>query len=235
MKKFILHISIPLMLAMLACTDYSGEIESAYDEFKETAGNEVKNPCGDAFWCFEQGSASINGGVSWYSYSDASDGGESKFTWQDGSSEANFESLIKAYSTIAGSYQLGPKIKRGNDYILPYLAIGFEFDNVLDATPWGGLCVSYKSTTPLRFMVAFVGEENHNYDRPRYILPETYSASTLDLPWSEFSLGGWSKNPVDINQALTIAQKIEFQFARPDSEENASFELFSVGPLGTCK
>ena len=31
MKKFILYISIPLMLAMLACTDYSGEIESAYE------------------------------------------------------------------------------------------------------------------------------------------------------------------------------------------------------------
>ena len=233
MKKFILYISIPLMLAMLACTDYSGEIESAYDEFKETAGN---NPCGDAFWCIEQGNASINGGVAWYSYTDASDGGESKFAWHDGTSEANFESLIKTTSSLGGSYLLGPKIKRGDDYILPYAAIGFEFEKVLDATPWGGLCVSYRSTTPLRFMVSFVGEENHDYDRPRYILPEAkYGSTTRDLHWNEFSLGGWSDNPVNIDYALTIAQKIEFQFARPDSEENGTFEIFAVGPLGTCK
>ena len=244
MKKFILYISIPLMLAMLACTDYSGEIESAYDEFNESLNvNNTGIPCGDV-WCgpLKDTTAHIGKSVgSIYAYVDHNDGGVSNFLWSTGETgvltSSAIESMDKTIFGIAGNYVLEEKTVNDDGY----LGVSFDLGGIHNLWEWPGLCVVYYSTSPLWLQVYFPDAEDtttYKWAMPRAKLPATTSGTyeVYDVAWSSFDFPKWSKyKGSSLEYPLSTAAKIELKFQTDLSEFSGNFVFYSIGRHGSCK
>lgn len=243
MKKFILYISIPLMLALLACTDYSGEIESAYDEFNESHNvNNTGIPCGDV-WCgpLKETIAHIGKSVgSLYAYDDHGDEGVSYFIWSTGETgeltTSALESMYESNFGIAGNYVLEER----TTYNEGYVGVSFDLGGTHNLFDWPGLCVVYYSTSPLWLQVYFPAAEDtttYNWAMPRAKLPAATSGTYVvyDVAWDSFAFPDWAKKKgFSLEYPLSTAAKIELKFHSDLSDFSGNFVFYSIGRLGTC-
>ena len=247
---------------MTACTDYSGEIESAYDDYNASVngGSSANNnggsgsnnnggsssidstdlcanspyyiPCGD-LWCGCDRSIEFEYGT-WTWYTDMDDGGYSVL---------NFYSVenaprVRAEYALGGDYT-NSKGKKAS----PYASLVAEFEKPLDMTSWSGICVSYASNTKARLMLAFSNDSLFDYDRPSIWLEATLekqgnimSPVVIDLGWETFKTGGWyNGTPVETAYAISVAEGFDFQFAKPGSYDSGNLYIYSIGRFGTCK
>ena len=255
MRKILL---LALMMTFVAaCTDYKAQINDAHDEFTSVNVyvNKTGIPCGD-LWCGPAKQKKIETGESkghWTSYVDNSDGGNSYFTWDDGSSgtlsSVLAEKLTEQFLGVGGFFYLG------ENYKYAYAAARAEFGKITDASAWGGVCVVYYSTAPFRLFLSFETAADYGYDMPYVDLPESnspnifkgsvdyegksYSFAYAHLEWDRFRQEGWVNKPIETKEVAMQLSGLDFQFKSAMVDANGGdkdgwFRIYSIGRYGTC-
>ena len=246
------------MTFVTACTDYKAQINDAHEEF--SGGNVYVNktgiPCGD-LWCGPAKQKKIDTGESkghWGSYVDNSDGGNSYFTWLSGEttslSSAMAEKMTDAYLRVGGNFSLG------DGYKYAYASVIAEFGRVTDASAWGGVCIVYYSTAPVRLYLSFATAADYGYDMPYVDLPATpystlraygdddYEYELFDATWDQFVQEGWYQKPIRSVAAASELSALDFQFKNSisistmggfDGQTAGTFSIYSIGRFGTCR
>ena len=252
MRKILLLAIVMTFVA--ACTDYKAQINDAHEQYvsENTFVNKTGIPCGD-LWCGPAKQKRIDTGDSkghWGSYADESDGGNSYFTWDDGSSgtlsSALAETLTEKFLGVGGYFYLG------ENYKYAYAAARAEFGRVTDAVAWGGVCVVYYSTAPVRLFLSFETAADYGYDMPYVDLPESYfnnkivdyegepyDFAVVDVGWEQFKQEGWTKKYIDAKEAAMQLSGLDFQYKYTMVDANGGnkdgwFRIYSIGRLGTC-
>ncbi len=247
------------MTFVTACTDYKAQINDAHEEFSsvEVYVNKTGIPCGD-LWCGPAKQKKIETGESkghWGSYVDNSDGGNSYFTWDDASSgtlsSVLAEKLTDALFRVGGTFHLG------DGYKYAYASIIAEFGRVTDASAWGGVCVVYYSTAPVRLYLSFATAGDYGYDMPYVDLPATTNTTTIfyevllydeyeifNASWNQFVQEGWYQKPIDPVAAASELSALDFQFKNSisistmggyEGQTAGKFSIYSIGRYGTCR
>ena len=170
----------------------------------------------------------------WYEYSDANDGGSSKFIWPADVKENSFgffSPLIETYYGIKGTVTMG----EGYDY--PYIAVGFDIwsgkKEGVDITKWGGICIAYESTIGFSIELAVEDEKNvAGYDNYKVIVAKSPSKTMGNFPWSKFSQGGWGTEvPQDEFLKKVASIRLRFEGVAGNS---GNFRVCQVGSLNQC-
>ena len=174
-------------------------------------------PCGD-MWCGPKGDERVETGLGiddtygyWYPYDD---GVSSELTLSDDS-----------YGLV-GSVTVG----EGES---PYAGIGFNITGEdqlgADVTAFGGLCIVYSSSAPLRLELGVENELDvtggYNYG---VNLPQSDSVIVKDFAWEKFNQPGWGD--IGESETLTKLAAIKLKFS-----ESGDFAVYSIGRQGTCK
>ena len=232
MNKYIQFFPILLVLALMACTDYSEQINDSFEESRKSIRDTL---CGD-LWCGTDHSATFNVDGEWRWYTDDDEGGSTIFDFRI----YDFADYVKSSAYVGGDYMLGGRFTDNNGKEQsPYASVVADFKKMIDVTSWKGVCVVYASTSQIRLMLGFEGEKAFDYDRPMYWLDKTTIGLDhyvkVDIAWESFKTTGWYKGTsVDVDYALTVANGFDFQFAKPGSDDSGSFRIYSIGRLGTC-
>lgn len=234
MNKYIQFFPIMLVLALVACTDYSEQINDSFEESRESIRSSI---CAD-LWCGIDHSTTFNGDGEWYWYTDVDAGGQSRLYFS-----STFASDVERFSYIDAGCTLGGKFthnQTGKENMDPYASVVAGFKKTIDISSWKGVCVVYASNSDIRLMLDFDGENAFDYDRPMYWLEETDGDLnhyvTIDIGWESFKTTGWFKGtPVETAYALSVATGLEFQFTGPRSNDVGQFRIYTIGRYGTCK
>lgn len=115
----------------------------------------------------------------------------------------------------------------------PYVGLGFNVVNEnqdgADVTNWGGICLTYSSTVPIRVALgveATITESTYFYGTAA----ASDSVVSLDLPWNKFlNSGGWGYYDYDINDALKVVAAVKLMI-----QESGDFLIKEIGSLGQC-
>lgn len=116
----------------------------------------------------------------------------------------------------------------------PYVGIGFnvvsEYQEGVDVTKWGGICLTYSSTAPIRVSISVEDEVNALGDFYWYgIAMPSDSVVTVDIPWSKFRFSaGWDGNS-EIDGALKKVAAVKLKLV-----ESGDFFIRKIGSLGLC-
>lgn len=242
MKKISLFAILLAAAAMTACTDYKAEITEAHDS--------RLSACGDIWCALKNEQIDVPGGGEWFSFSDQTEGegGTSYFLWSYGGNatvgeDVPFGLVIREWGGVSGSFALGERYDTDEGLKYPFADLAIRFFNVINAASWGGICVQYKSTSDLKLMLSFEGEELYAYDKPMVILYGDHSEDLMTssrsevraLRWEDFSPEGWSSNCcVSTTDAVARLKGINFQFAENVSDKSGQFKIISIGSYDSC-
>ncbi len=258
MRKILLLAVVMTFVA--ACTDYKAQINDAHEKYvsENSFVNNTGIPCGD-LWCGPAKQKKIETGESkghWGSYTDNKDGGNSYFTWLTGEtttlSSVMAEKMTDAFLRVGGNFSLGDGYRYAHESVIA------EFGRTTDASAWGGVCVVYYSTAPVRLYLSFATAEDYSYDMPYVDLPATenpasvlygdnpyaYEYEVFSAMWNQFVQEGWSQKLIEPIAAASELNAIDFQFKNSisistmggfEGQLAGMFAIYSIGRLGTCQ
>lgn len=184
----------------------------------------------------ETGSTDTETSGYWYEYTDKDNEGTSAFTWP-ADVVANewdnfFGPLIEAYKGLKGSVMMG----EGYEY--PFAGLGFNIwsgaQEGVDITAWGGICLSYQSSTNFAIELGVADEATvTEYNNYKTAVSKNTAVQTVDFPWAKFKQeSGWG---VTVAQATvlqsTAAIKLKFSGS---AGTGGDFLIQKVGSTGKC-
>ncbi len=168
----------------------------------------------------------------WFIDDDNKEGGASIYNWPATLRLIYLESLdpiIDECSGMCGTYQLEKRSLDKDPYISLNFNVGGEDDRVLrafvvDASSWGGLCVSYYSDDPM------ILELSSGVSK---VLPADTTGRVENVAWSEFVSADSSAGLTGEEAAKKVAT-ISFKIQGSDGTRGR-FHIMSVGPYnGGC-
>ncbi|MCQ2108858.1 MAG: hypothetical protein MJZ05_08875 [Fibrobacter sp.] len=166
----------------------------------------------------------------WIIGNDKKEGGASITNWPITTGPGFIESLdpiIGACSGICGTYQLSKRSLDKDPYVSLNFNIGGEDDNgkpfVVDASSWGGLCVSYYSDDPM------ILELSSGVSK---VLPADTTGRVENVAWSELVPAGSAT--LTGEEAAKQIGTVTFKFQGANGTRGR-FHIMSVGPYnGGC-
>ena len=179
----------------------------------------------------------------WYSYTDKNDNGLSTLTWEaadDGTSEEGLVPVIKECLGLCGSFNL----LAGTNKYKPYVGLGFNYsrsaNEVADATPSRGVCVTYTSDIDIILEMGLGGtlDSRIGYANPFVTLPAATSPKTMDFSWSEFQQPTWAEADKLVSNPEKALASLKFKFAgEKDSTDGGAgkFNIMKVGAPDECR
>lgn len=161
----------------------------------------------------------------WMMSDDHDDGGLSTikllYGVEDMKSE-EFKALIDTCEGLCGMFSLDKGALDFNPYAkVLFSAASVDDLNILtDATSWGGLCVTYASTSAIDVELGLGEEKNESmgFALPYVTLAKAAGYAEKCFPWSDFQQPAWVsvKGKVDISDAVKHLATVEFKFSGPD-------------------
>lgn len=238
---------------IIPSSDSSGEDNtdpesSSSDKSKNSSNSSGKNSsssagkgkngivCGD-LWCGARHEYTVNTGYKdggyWVVYKDDGNGGDSYFEWlAEDVLYPDMSAIIDDCDGVCGTAHMG------FSYEFPYVDVGFAIDegnSPVDISSWDGICVVYDAEQD--FYASFQPDEpfqiEMEYDDYVYLMKKGTNV-TVDIPWTEFDQAGWGVAR-DRDEVLSRVAAIVFVFKGYGYGESVSFNIRSVGRLGTCK
>ena len=178
----------------------------------------------------------------WYSYTDKNDNGLSTLTWDaadDGTSEEGLVPVIKECHGLCGSFNL----LAGTNKYKPYVGVGFNYsrsaNEVADATPSRGVCVTYTSDIEIILEMGLGSKDSQiGYANPFVTLPAATSPKTMDFSWSEFQQPTWTETKNIVSNPEKALASLKFKFAgEQDSTDGGAgkFTIMKVGAPDECR
>ena len=184
----------------------------------------------------ETGSTETETSGYWYEYTDKDNDGASHFTWPSDVTANEYDNffgpLIEAYQGIKGSVAL----EDGYEY--PFAGLGFNIwsgaQEGVDITAWGGICLTYQSSTNFAIELGVEDEATvTEYNNYKTAVSKNTAVQTLDFPWAKFKQeSGWG---VTVAQATVLAKTsaIKLKFSG-SAGTGGDFLIQKVGSNGMC-
>lgn len=171
----------------------------------------------------------------WYKYDDnaAPNNGDSQLIFPSDVEPDEYENffgpLCDKYGGIKASVALG------SAYDYPFVGLGFnivsEDQEGADITAWGGICLTYSSTTAFDIELGVENEaevtEYNNYKAP---VPKSPTVTTSNFAWTQFKQeANWG---VKVDQAVVLSKTaaIKLKFSKADGD----FIIQAIGSLSKC-
>ena len=192
---------------------------------------------------FDDGTVGTDGNPTngyWYEFDDSGEtpAGTSKFTWPPDVETDECGSFFGPMVTLHGGITGTANLTAG--YTYPFLGVGFNIGGEdksqgFDVSSWGGICVTYSSTS--KFLVE-LGVANEGtvtkYNNYTVTLPASTSAKTVSNQWSDFKQeAGWGTT-VPVSTVTSSLNALKFKFSKAVSGASNSFFIGEVGSDGQC-
>ena len=186
----------------------------------------------------------------WYSIVDYEYDGRSEVVWPvqigDIYGANSLLPVVEACNGICATALL----QEGFDY--PYVMVAFDVagrkstaDTSLaaaDASEWGGLCITYRSTTDARIQLGLgekVDDDIANAN-PEVTLPKAKNDTSLKFKWSEFKQPSWYEDKwygsyQKISGEEAAEQLVTVRFRIQEIPGSYDFNICAIGPYnGSC-
>lgn len=171
----------------------------------------------------------------WYWYDDKADGGNSRIDWPVEEAEEGdmLKPVIEACQGICGTFILD----EGSLDYKPFVGVGFNIAGTelftggsavpADISAWGGLCVTYSSTTDIELYLSYGDEKDAamGYDFPSVTMPISTEGTVECYRWKQFSRG-WGMDP-HMDQLVKGAASVKFRI-QGKSGTTGEFNIMSV-------
>ena len=182
----------------------------------------------------------------WFVISDSIDGGESSIIWPaelgNEYSPTDVTPVLERCDGLCGTAML----EKGFDY--PYAMVAFnvveqtsDTDTTSasgDASNWGGLCITYRSTARTTLQLGLGEKVDHDmeYGNPYVTLPVTNKDTSLQFKWSDFKQPTWVSNKgLHISGEDAVKQLVAIHFRMQDVVGTYDFNICAIGPYnGGC-
>lgn len=182
----------------------------------------------------------------WYVMSDSIADGNSSIIWPaelgNEYSPTDVTPILERCDGLCGTTML----EKGFEY--PYMTVAFnvvgqtsDTDTTSapgDASDWGGLCITYRSTAKTALQLG-LGEEVDRqmyYANPFVSLPKTKKDTSLKFKWAEFKQPSWVfNNSLHIGGEEAAKQLVSVRFRMQDGAGAYDFNICAIGPYnGKC-
>ena len=169
----------------------------------------------------------------WFEYSDRNYGMESFINWPVALgteySPISMQPVIDECSGLCG----GVSFSQGKGDLVPFVGVSIHSENPqdhMDLSSWGGLCVGYASTIPIKVLLGVDNWENdlQNGNRPFVELPRSSGASICHK-WSDFKQVSYADQQISGETASQHIVYISFEMMGDEANQGEFF----ISSLGT--
>jgi len=168
----------------------------------------------------------------WYEVNDNSEGGLSKITWGNATTEQ--------CKGICGTIVLD----RGTMTYNPFVAVAFDLAGkdaqgeriAVDATDMGGICITYTSDNPPMLELVLDDKQDSLFAiaTPNVSLSKTTTANAFNFKWSDFKMPSWATKYNNISGEEAAKQLVGIRFKVQAAPGTSNFDIIEVGSYGNC-
>lgn len=175
----------------------------------------------------------------WYMFNDSAEGGHSTITWPvplgNDYTNDSFDPVIDECGGVCGTFNLN----QGSMDYKPYVGVGFNLAgraaSEVDATAWGGICITYTSDVTVALLLGLSDEKEDaiGYDNPYTTLPKSETASEVCTAWGKFKQAGWGTGKVTGDEAAAALVAVKFKIQAADST-TGEFSITGIRSIPCC-
>lgn len=193
-------------------------------------------------WAGDACEYTINTGIAeaeWYMFNDSAEGGHSTITWPvplgNDYTNDSFDPVIDECGGVCGTFNLN----QGSMDYKPYVGVGFNLAgraaSEVDATAWGGICITYTSDVSVALLLGLSDEKEDaiGYDNPYTTLPKSETASEVCTAWGKFKQAGWGTGKVTGDEAAAALVAVKFKIQAADST-TGEFSITGIRSIPCC-
>ena len=168
----------------------------------------------------------------WYEVNDNSEGGLSKITWGNATTEQ--------CKGICGTIVLD----KGTMTYNPFVAVAFDLAGkdtqgehiAVDATDMGGICITYTSDYPPMLELVLDDKQDSLFAiaTPNVSLSKTTTANAFNFKWSDFKMPSWATKYNNISGEEAAKQLVGIRFKVQAASGTSNFDIIEVGSYGNC-
>ena len=168
----------------------------------------------------------------WYEVNDNSEGGLSKITWGNATTEQ--------CKGICGTIVLD----KGTMTYNPFVAVAFDLAGkdaqgehiAVDATDMGGICITYTSDYPPMLELVLDDKQDSLFAiaTPNVSLSKTTTANAFNFKWSDFKMPSWATKYNNISGEEAAKQLVGIRFKVQAAPGTSNFDIIEVGSYGNC-
>lgn len=168
----------------------------------------------------------------WYEVNDNSEGGLSKITWGNATTEQ--------CKGICGTIVLD----KGSMTYHPFAAVAFDLAGkdaqgeriAVDATDMGGICITYTSdySPTLELVLDDKQDSLFAIATPNVSLPKTKTPNAFNIKWSDFKMPSWATVYNNISGEEAAKQLGAIRFKVQAASGTSNFDIIEVGSYGNC-
>lgn len=175
----------------------------------------------------------------WYMFNDSAEGGHSTITWPvplgNDYTNDSFDPVIDECGGVCGTFNLN----QGSMDHKPYVGVGFNLAgraaSEVDATAWGGICITYTSDVTVALLLGLSDEKEDaiGYDNPFVSLPKASAATEVCTAWEKFKQAGWGTGNVTGDEAAAALVAVKFKIQADDST-TGKFSITGISSIPCC-
>ena len=193
-------------------------------------------------WSGDASEYTINTGIAeaeWYMFNDSAEGGHSTITWPvplgNDYTNDSFDPVIDECGGVCGTFNLN----QGSMDHKPYVGVGFNLAgraaSEVDATAWGGICITYTSDVYVALLLGLSDEKEDaiGYDNPFVSLPKASAATEVCTAWERFKQAGWGTGKVTGDEAAAALVAVKFKIQADDST-TGKFSITGIRSIPCC-
>ena len=175
----------------------------------------------------------------WYMFNDSAEGGHSTITWPvplgNDYTNDSFDPVIDECGGVCGTFNLN----QGSMDYKPYVGVGFNLAgraaSEVDATAWGGICITYTVDAPATLELGLSDEKEDaiGYDNPFVSLPKASAATEVCTAWEKFKQAGWGTGKVTGDEAAAALVAVKFKIQADDST-TGKFSITGIRSIPCC-
>ena len=193
-------------------------------------------------WAGYASEYTINTGIAeaeWYMFNDSAEGGHSTITWPvplgNDYTNDSFDPVIDECGGVCGTFNLN----QGSMDHKPYVGVGFNLAgraaSEVDATAWGGICITYTSDVSVALLLGLSDEKEDaiGYDNPFVSLPKASAATEVCTAWERFKQAGWGTGKVTGDEAAAALVAVKFKIQADDST-TGKFSITGIRSIPCC-
>lgn len=226
-----------------AIDESSSSVAKTSNDGDESSSSELLNLSVTGLtWAGDAGEYTINTGIAeaeWYMFNDSAEGGHSTITWPvplgNDYTNDSFDPVIDECGGVCGTFNLN----QGSMDYKPYVGVGFNLAgraaSEVDATAWGGICITYTSDVPVALLLGLSDEKEDaiGYDNPYTTLPKSETASEVCTAWGKFKQAGWGTGKVTGDEAAAALVAVKFKIQAADST-TGEFSITGIRSIPCC-
>ncbi|MBR5694033.1 MAG: hypothetical protein IKX42_10095 [Fibrobacter sp.] len=224
-------------------TESSSSVAESSSAIDESSSSELLNLSVTGLtWAGYASEYTIYTGIAeaeWYMFNDSAEGGHSTITWPvplgNDYTNDSFDPVIDECGGVCGTFNLN----QGSMDHKPYVGVGFNLAgraaSEVDATAWGGICITYTVDAPATLELG-LGDEKEDaigYDNPFVSLPKASAATEVCTAWERFKQAGWGTGNVTGDEAAAALVAVKFKIQADDST-TGKFSITGIRSIPCC-